>query len=262
MTTQEHEEGRLVDHNVSRRDMLKKAGVGGAVAAASFSTLFGIDVVNAQPQGDSPETILNVAATAEGLAVTALTAIVTQAKYFGDLPGGIQNVLKAALRSEQDHLDLLLASGAKQATNKFYAPNGILEDARILVATLDTAETLFVGAYLAATRRFAELGQPLLAELTCQIAGVEAEHRALARAMGGLLFGNPTVFNNIAFERPVVQHVSQAVPFLAKFLGGGSGFFGPVSQPSREQARAASIDLEPVPLAPGAYSYMRKALKK
>lgn len=61
---------------LSRRRVLQAAaGVGGGVAAASFAQLFGLRTAHAQLQDaqDTPQTILNLAATAEALAITCYT---------------------------------------------------------------------------------------------------------------------------------------------------------------------------------------------
>jgi hypothetical protein len=66
--------------SVSRRSLLKTVGVGGA--AVSLSQLWGLDVVNAQPAGDTQQTIVNTAITAEALATTLVYGVITQSTYF------------------------------------------------------------------------------------------------------------------------------------------------------------------------------------
>jgi hypothetical protein len=96
----------------------------------------------------------------------------------------------------------------------------------------DQAETAFIGAYLAATRRFADLGQPRLAATAAQVACVEAQHLALAREIGGF------VPNDISLGQPIYFNVSDAVPTLTPFLKGGDGFIGPVSYPGKDNVNA------------------------
>jgi len=62
---------------------------------------------------------------------------------------------------------------------------------------------------------------PLLAAT----AGVEAEHRALIREMGGKRG------NNLSLLQASYYNVSDAVPSLTPFLKGGPGFDGPATFP-------------------------------
>lgn len=220
---------------LSRRNMLKgTVGIGGGLALASFAHAFG---VSAAEGGDDPQTILNLAATAETLAVTFYHAAITGAQFELD-PADVV-YLKYALDAEQYHLEFLQANGGRSLTNQFYVPANLLSDPGVFVQTGSNAETAFVGAYLAATRRFGDLGLGRLAATTAQHACSEAQHLALTREIGGL------VPNNLALPLPVYFDVSNAVPTLAPFLNGGSGFIGPVSYPSKAQIDAARIKSDP-----------------
>jgi hypothetical protein len=77
------------------------------------------------------------------------------------------------------------------------------------------AETVFVAAYLAATRRFAQLEQPLLSMVAAQVAVVEGQHLSF---MNGLAGQNPP--NNIALGEPLFFNVSDAVPVISGLLDG------------------------------------------
>ena len=214
---------------MKRRSFLKGvAGVGGGIAAASFAGALG---ASAAEGGDDVQTILNLAATAETLAVTHYYSALTTRTF--DLAEDDVVYLKYALDAEQQHLDFLNANGGKALTQQFFVPASLLSDAGLFVQVTTQAETAFVGAYLAATRRFADLGNPRLAATAAQVACVEAQHLALARDIGGL------VPNDISLALPVYFNVSDAVPTLAPFLKGGDGFIGPVSYPSRDKIMAA-----------------------
>ena len=215
---------------LTRRNLLKAsaAGVGG-VGLASFAGAMG---VSAAEGGDDPQTILNLAATAETLAVTFYHAAITAAQF--SVEASALAYLKAALLAEKYHLDFLNANGGKSLTDKFYVPATLLSDPAVFVQVGTTAETAFVGAYLAATRRFADLGLPKLAATTAQHACSEAQHLSLLRDIGGLL---P---NNLALPLPIYFDVSNAVPTLAPFLQGGKGFIGPVGFPSADKVAAAT----------------------
>jgi len=146
--------------DISRRKLLKTAGAGATATALFAAGLFG-DAAHAQaPAGDDPQTILNLGATAEALAVTAFHSIITQSTFFRNLAPHYQNYMRSALTQEQAHYDLWVAAGAKPLANQFFFPNGILSNLALYVYTTDVLEGVFIGAYLAATRRFAELGAP------------------------------------------------------------------------------------------------------
>jgi hypothetical protein len=215
----------------SRRGLLKgAAGITGGIAAASFAGLFGLkDAHAAHDTMDDVATIANLAATAETLAATSY--------YYTILnnPLGFNNAqlayLKLAMSSELYHLEVLESLGGRALTDRFYTPQRFLADRGVNVSTFMAAETAFIGAYLAATRRFAELGNPRLAATTAQHAATEAEHLALTRMVGGFV-PNPN-----ALPAPVYYNVSDAVPVLGPFLQGGEGFAGPVPFPGADAIR-------------------------
>jgi hypothetical protein len=229
--------------DVSRRNFLKgAAGVGGGLglAAAGFAGIFGLSEAMAASadKKDDVQTILNLAATAETLAVTFYYSAITAGKF--DLEAKDVAYLRLAMDAEKYHLDFLTAAGGKSLTQRFYVPANLLSDINVFVQTGLAAETAFVGAYLAATRRFAELGQPRLAATTAQHAVAEGQHLTLVRDIGGL------VPNDLGLPAPIYYNVSDAVPTLAPFLSGGSGFIGPVSFPTSEQYSAALAGLKTV----------------
>jgi hypothetical protein len=213
----------------SRRTFVKgAAGLGGGIALASFAGALG---VSAAEGGDDVQTIINLAATAETLAVTHYYSALT-ARTFALADDDVV-YLQYALDAEQQHLDFLMANGAQALTQQFFVPATLLSDAGVFVQVTTQAETAFVGAYLAATRRFADLGNPRLAATAAQVACIEAQHLALARDIGGL------VPNDIALALPIYFNVSDAVPTLAPFLKGGEGFIGPVAYPGKDKIMAA-----------------------
>lgn len=217
--------------NISRRGLLKgAAGVTGGLAAASFAGIFGMrTAAAAHDRMDDVATIANLAATAETLAATSY--------YYTILnnPLGFSNTvlayLKLAMSSELYHLEVLQSLGGASLADRFYTPARFLSDKNTNVQTFIAAETAFTGAYLAATRRFAELGNARLAATTAQHAATEAEHLALTRLSGGLI-PNPN-----ALPAPIYYNVSDAVPTLAPFLQGGEGFAGPVPYPGADAIR-------------------------
>jgi len=263
---------RNKERGISRRNMLKTAGVG---SAAAFALALGVSEAEAQTAGDDPQTILNLASTAEALAVTAFHSIITLSDFYGRLQPVFQNYLKSALAQEQAHFDFLVAAGAKPLANKFFFPEGILQNLALYVYVTDVLEGVFIGAYLASVRRFAELNRPDLAWTSASVMGIEAEHKALNRAMGIVHAGNTAGGNNATansptrepFEPATLFQVSQAVPVLGPVLMGGTApasagplvagvnfNVGPVTQPGAAAVRGVANQLTAVPAPLGAFS--------
>jgi len=261
--------------DLSRRKLIKTVGVGTGAAALFTAGLFGNEAHAQAPAGDDPQTILNLASTAEALAVTAFHSIITLSTFYGGLPPVYQNYLKSALTQEQAHYNFLVANGAKPLANQFFFPNGILESLALYVYVTDVLEGVFIGAYLASVRRFAELGRPDLAWTSASVMGIEAEHKALNRAMGitqaGSAGGSNDGIANSPTREPVepatLYQVSQAVPTLGPVLMGGTApasagaliagvnfGVGPVPMPSAGAVNAVGNALTPVPIPATAFN--------
>lgn len=244
------EQKGMLGGNVSRRQALKFGGMFAGASALGFAGLFaGAESALAAPKGlqnhdrmDDVATIANLAATAETLAATSYFGTLTQAGF--SISDEAAMYLKYALSAELYHLAILQSLGGKALANEFYIPAAFLSDFNVNVQTFIAAETAFTGAYLAATRRFAELGQPRLAATTAQHAATEAEHLALTRDIGGLL-PNPN-----ALPAPIYYNVSDAVPTLTPFLKGGEGFIGPVAFPGVDAINAYLGDSQAVKVPP------------
>jgi hypothetical protein len=213
----------LFPGRMSRRNLVKIAGATGlGLALAQVRTIGGIR--EAAAQSEDVGTIINIAATAEAMAVTLLGAAIQGAPGYHNPDGtqglapGIVSILKAAQASEQAHYIFLTKAGAKPLTLTFNIPNAeIATDSTTLFQTIETLETAFQAAYMTAGREFAAMRKPDLVKVAFQIGGVECEHRALARlALGDAL---P---HNLAFETKMFDQVSQAAAALKKlgFIGG------------------------------------------
>ena len=142
-------------------------------------------------RGDDPQTILNIAATAEVLA-TIVNTVGSEKGLFGSDKVTQRNVAAAA-REELIHYNVLTSVGAVPLTKSIWVPDGVFANASGLLNALQVGDQIFVNAYLLATLRFAQLGKPELALTAAEFMGVEAVHRALARQSLGLL-GNDRVF--------------------------------------------------------------------
>jgi len=203
--------------SISRRDLLK----GGAVMATGvslmgFGSMFGYQRLFAQGDGDDAQTILNLAATAETLAVTHYYNVLTNSNI-ALTPSEIA-ILKSALDTELQHLEYLNANGGTALTSDFFFPLNVYTDRDQFAAITETAETAFVAAYLSSVRRIAELGNPLLAATAAQVAVTEQVHLALIRQIGG------RVPNHVSLGQALYFNISDAGPVLQGFLEGGSGF--------------------------------------
>lgn len=221
--------------NLTRRNFLKGAGV--AAGSLAVTTLFGINLSHAQDTADDDvQTILNLAATAELFAAT---------HYFNAVSGDMGldqtaiNYFKTGFLAEIDHFDYLVSLGAEPLYEEFYAPEGLYSDRQAFADLTALAETNFVAAYLAANRIFAAAGETAFAVTTAQLVASEAEHRALARQLGGHIPSN-TPMGEFLFP-----NVSDVVPVLEPFLTGeGDGFVGPVSPPSADEIAALRAEAD------------------
>jgi hypothetical protein len=192
--------------------------------------------------GESVRDIFNTALVAEQLATTfyytGLTtpAILHDRRLAGSSgdpnavapDGNAVNVayLQAALDQEQKHAQLLSNAGATSPFTHFYFPAtafdrlGFTSEAGTYLWVLDHLETAFIGAYLAAAKRFGDLGRVDLAILALRILGVESQHRALYRVVSA---DDPA--DNVTVEVVSFGCVGNAVPLLMPFLT-GHGFPG------------------------------------
>lgn len=229
-----------MSQKLSRRNLLKGTLAGGA--AISFSALFGYGQVFAQDDGDDPQTILNLAATAETFACTHYYTALTQSTI--QLDAGELSNIKGFLDAELQHLEFLNGNGGQTLVTEFYAPENVFTDRAQFSVITEQAEFAFVGAYIAAVRRFAELGSPLLATVAAQVGAVEQEHLALVRQIGGR---RP---NNQSIARAPFMNTSDAVPILQPFLEGAENFQGPISFPGSDAIRDLIRDEGVLPIIP------------
>ncbi|MGH3007866.1 MAG: hypothetical protein ACRDLM_00455 [Gaiellaceae bacterium] len=198
----------------SRAWLLKRAALGVGVAAAATP----IGQVLASSGADTAQSVGTTAVTAEALAVTYLTEMIGR---LGSKLGAAELPLKAANRSEQDHYAFLSGAGFKPQTTKFWIPDAAFQ-AKNVAPTIEALETIFVNAYLIGTTVFAKAKNAKLARYTAEIAGVEAEHRTLARQLQGKL---P---DNLAYEIYKVKTMSGAV---SEIESAGIGFGKQGSKP-------------------------------
>lgn len=212
----------------TRRDFLKAGAVLTGSAAVGFGSLFGYKDVFAQ-DGDDAQTILNLAATAETLATTHYFTVLTDSNI-ALTPREIA-IFKNSLDAELQHLEFLNANGAETLATEFFYPRNVYMDREQFSEITELQETAFVAAYLAATRRIAELGNPLLAATAAQIAVVEQAHLALIRQLGD------RIPNNVSLGQALFYNTSDVVPVFQFYLEGGPNFEGTIRFPGADTIR-------------------------
>jgi hypothetical protein len=215
---------QILESSRSRKHFLTGAAAAAAAGLVPGATLAsGLKGGRGRARGrrrmqESAASILNIAATAETAAVTALYNVhvaVGKGKLNTSgvaVPANmLVSIVRAALREEQDHLSFLMGAGAKPLYTSFSFPANIFTKATDTLTFFEAAETIFVAAYMAANREFAYAGHNNLAQYAYQIGGVESEHRALMRAGLGQMPAN-----NKSFETNLYKKVSEAAAELGK----------------------------------------------
>ncbi len=192
------------DHS-SESALTRRKLVGGA--AASLGSLGALSLVNndawaAQAARNTPQKILNIAATVEVLA-TIVNTVGPEKLGGGALDSVTRENIRAAAREELIHYNVLVASGAKPLTEKIWIPDNVFASRRGLLTTLEAGDQIFINAYLIGTTAFATAGgraNAKLARFTGEFMGAEAVHRALARQSLGKL-GNDRAFMKFGFTK-------------------------------------------------------------
>jgi hypothetical protein len=235
----------LVYRSVEQQHAEKPAATRRKFVAGAATTLGGLGLLavpgaawadGRERRGDDPQTILNVAATAEVLA-TIVNTVGFERGLGGD-PVTQRNI-KAAAREELVHYQVLVASGGKPVTERIWVPNVVFASRTGLLNTLQVGDQIFVNAYLIATMTFGNLGNGALAVTAAEFMGVEAVHRALARQSLGQL-GNDRVFCKFDqpeqapgapnIGQPGFDHILGAV---AQLEAAGFGFGEPGAEPGQ-----------------------------
>jgi hypothetical protein len=172
--------------------------VGGAAAAlGSMGVLGWAAEAEAQlprssgAEPNTPQTIVNVAATAEVLATIVNTI---GAERVALDPVTHLNVRTAAAE-EKIHYETLTSDGvgATPITTRIWVPDEVFASATSLLTTLVVGDQVFINAYLLAGTVFARAGGARFARYAAEFMGVEAVHRALALQSLGRL-GNDRAF--------------------------------------------------------------------
>jgi len=224
------------DQHADKPAHTRRQLVAGAAATLGGLGLLGLPAVAGATGNNRPQTILNVAATAEVLA-TIVNTIGFERRLGGDAV--TQRNIRAAAREELVHYQVLLSVGAKPLTKRIWVPDAVFASRTGLLGTLEAGDQIFVNAYLIATRTWGNLGDGRMATIAAEFMGVEAVHRALARQSLGLL-GNDRVFMKFDQREDAVGSALRGQPGFDDILGAvaqlkaaGFGFGARGSRPGR-----------------------------
>lgn len=187
---------------------------------------------------NDPQTILNVAATAEVLA-TIVNTVGWERGLGGD--DVTQRNLAAAAREELVHYSVLTSKGVggRPVTKRIWVPDAVFADRTSLLSTLEVGDQIFINAYLIATIEFGIRGSGALAATAAEFMGAEAVHRALARQSLGKL-GNDRVFMKFSQREEAADAPNAGSPgftrietAVAQLQAAGFGFGAEGSAPGR-----------------------------
>lgn len=176
----------------TRREMITKtSAMLGGLGLLGIPALALADGPSRAARND-PQTILNVAATAEVLATIVNT--VGHQRGLGEDAVTRRNIAAAA-REELIHYDVLVSPGVggRALTTRIWVPDSVFANRTNFLNTLEVGDQIFINAYLVAVTTFGNAGNGKLARIAAEFMGAEAVHRALARQSLGKL-GNDRVF--------------------------------------------------------------------
>ena len=173
---------------------------------------------------------LDAAITVEAACVTFVGVARQRAVEGGlELDPDTVRFLRASQCEDEAHYHFLASLGAAETAAAYSIPERGLADRAGFVEALIALEAISVGAYMAAARRFAELGEPRLVEVAYQMGAVDAQHEVLARHLLGVRPAHDRAFAKRRFVDPAEAGAALAT---IGFVGGGEthAFPGPVDR--------------------------------
>jgi len=188
------------DESALTRRKLVGAGAAG-LGSLGVLGLVNNDAWAAQAARNTPQNILNIAATVEVLATIVNT--VGPEKLGDQLDPVTRENIRAAAIEELIHYNVLVSVGGKPLTKRIWIPDNVFASRRGLLTTLEAGDQIFINAYLIGTTAFATAGgrrNAKFARFTGEFMGAEAVHRALARQSLGKL-GNDRAFMKYSFTK-------------------------------------------------------------
>ncbi|MGH2558126.1 MAG: ferritin-like domain-containing protein [Thermomicrobiales bacterium] len=229
---------------LTRRAVVRGGAVAGLGVLASGAVL-----ARAQP---GVSDIVDQAITIEAFVVTLLGVARDRGRRL-DLSDEDVRFLRAAQCEDEAHYHFFQAAGGTPATETFSIANATFVDRETFFRALVEVEALCIGAYMAAARQFAAVGDGRLVEIAYQFGAVEAQHLALAKALLG-----ERLPADRAFARWRFRDTGEAVAALTGlgFIGGGGKKYdypGPVDRICRGVfglVPETTDDQEPDPATP------------
>lgn len=196
--------------STDRRTLLRL--LTGGVAVAGFGQAFGHQsAFTSLRTPTDPASVLDMAATAEALAVTFYYHTLSGASF--GVSADTRMHLHAMLAAEQSHLELLVTLGGQPLKRSFSLPGTLCTDAGVFTMTGLHLEGVLTGAYIAASHQLAVLGHPELAATAAQLGASEAQHLTLLSHFAGLGPGELTL------PAAPLRLITDAPPVLAPFIG-------------------------------------------
>jgi rubrerythrin len=200
------------EQGISRGQFLRTAGKGGIVLATSGGVLASVTSSAFASSGATASdiTTLQVAYTAESLAVVVYSAIIKNFHAFKHPKLENKDYFEAALKNEKDHKAFLAnALGANTPQGlKFKIPASVTKTGQSLLNTGVALETAFVEAYLGASETFSSRE---LRAVAAKVAANEATHFSFFDAEAGGHGVLPSVPNSDT----IPNTVTKLKPFLA-----------------------------------------------
>ena len=164
--------------------------------AETASAQGGLPQSRRNDEPNTPENIVNIAATAEVLATIVNT--VGFERLGSQMDATTRANIEAAAREELIHYQVLTSNavGAKEVTRRIWVPDAVFASREGLLNTLVAGDQIFINAYLLGITVFARAGGlagSRFARIAAEFMGAEAVHRALALQSLGRL-GNDRAF--------------------------------------------------------------------
>jgi hypothetical protein len=209
----------------TRRWLLERAAAGAAGAAAA-GLIGRVATASAQSNGSPIRRFGTVAATTEALTVTLLAELLRRVNSPGSMvPADVKGVFEGAYAAEVDHLRWARAHW-HPSTTRFWLPDAFFGgpnntvDLTAVGKALVAGETIFTNFYLIGITTFAQARRATFARYCGELAGVESEHRVLARTLL-----HPTPPNDLGFA-VYALHTPAAIIKALEQAGIGFGTMG------------------------------------
>src|SRR5579884_1235429 len=224
----------------TRRALLERVALGAAAVTLGGVAAPASDALATSSGGSVGEWGV-FAATTEAFTVTLLPELLRRVGLHPEVPKGVVQVFEGAYAAELDHWRFI-RKHFRPSTERFWIPDAVwggAGDALDLTAVgraLVAGETLFVNTYLIGVTVLAATGRSTFARYAAELAGVESEHRVLARTL--INASPPNDYGFALYEFDLVSKIKAALEGAGIGLG------------KRGASPGAFYDLAHPPMAP------------